>query len=91
MIKPKILLDNISQLCEYQLPHKITLKIIDNESNDSLDVYINSPMYITKEVKVPWCYSRSFSVEYILNDMGLFSFVKKRYGLSLFKPKPFLY
>ena len=64
----------------YQLPSYLSIEI--KQQGDTKYVYVNSAIHVNKQLKVPHSYSLDWSDEEILNDVDLFNFIKKAYGLK---------
>ena len=63
-----------------QLPSYLSIEII--QQGNSKHVYVNSCIHVNKQLKLPHSYSLDWSDEEILNDVDLFNFIKKTYGLK---------
>lgn len=62
-----------------QLPSYLSIEI--RQQGNSKHVYVNSTIHVNKQLEVPHSYSLDWSDEEILNDVDLFNFIKKAYGL----------
>lgn len=63
-----------------QLPSYLSIEI--RQQGDTKYVYVNSTKHVNKQLKSPHSYSLDWSDEEILNDIDLFNFIKKAYGLK---------
>ena len=63
-----------------QLPSYLSIEI--RQQGNSKHVYVNSTTHVNKQLKLPHSYSLNWSDEEILNDVDLFNFIKKIYGLK---------
>ena len=63
-----------------QLPSYLSIEII--QQGNSKHVYVNSTAHVNRQLKLPHSYSIDWSNEEILNDLALFNFIKKAYGLK---------
>ena len=64
----------------FQLPSYLSIEI--KKDGDTKYVYVNSTIHVNKQLEVPHSYSLDWSDEEILNDIDLFNFIKKAYGLK---------
>ena len=63
-----------------KLPSYLSFEI--RQQGDTKHVYVNSTIHVNKQLKLPHSYSLDWSDEEILNDVDLFNFIKKAYGLK---------